>query len=164
MKDETAVLVFFAIGAALGFLLFGKERKVKKVEAKKIFTPQDAEAALLRVEREYGKETAQLLERILRLETAHFKSKQFQLTGSAGMEAGKWAGLPASVETITLVDNQTKQPRPFIVWDSVYSFLEYLIAYARRHGDNWARWNTTNPEGQTAYKKKVNAIKNRTIV
>lgn len=130
---------------------------------KKSFTETDATNGLIKISKEVGKERAQLLERILRLETAHFKSGQYQQTGSAGMEEGKWKNLP-SYTTIPFKDNHDGHIGKFIVWGSVYDFLNYLNDYIDRYQGNYARWNTTDTNRQKEYISKVNSIKNRTIV
>jgi hypothetical protein len=131
----------------------------------KPFTVQDANEALLKLRTIVGKERAQLIERILRWETAHFTSKQYKQGGSAGMEDGKWFNLPANTyTTFPMRDNLTGEMRNFIKWNSVFDFLQYLNAYINRWEGNWARWNTTNEEGQILYRQKVNSVRNRTIV
>jgi hypothetical protein len=130
---------------------------------KKSFTETDANNGLLKISKEVGKERAQLLERILRLETAHFTSGQYRQTGSAGMEEGKWKNLP-TYTTIPFKDNHDGHIGKFIVWNSVYDFLNYLNDYIDRYNGNFARWNTTDENRQKEYISKVNSIKNRTIV
>lgn len=134
-----------------------------------MFTDLDAKAALLEIERLKGKERAQLIERIFRDETAHFKSKQYQLTGSSGMEKGNWTNLDESKLTyITMNDNHPDQvkvkARIFIKWNSVLDAMLYLSDYIDRHDGNFARWNSTDPAKQLAYKKIVDSITNHYIV
>lgn len=133
-----------------------------------MFTLKDAEIALIDLVAIKGKERAMLIERILRWETNHFKSKQYKLTGSAGMEDGKWSGLkPDSYSTIQMLDNHpekvTNPMRTFIKWNSVYDFCIYLSDYIDRHNGNFARWNSTNLAKQKIYEKCVNSVKNRII-
>ena len=135
-----------------------------------MFTEKNAQDALLNFAKK-NKERAQLLEKMLRLETAHFKSKQYQLTGSAGMEDGKWnltSYLPNGYKTVTMNDNHPEERGQkvvhFIVWDSVENFLNFLNDYIVRNNDNFARWNSLNLERQEKYRLSVNSIKNRFIV
>lgn len=132
-----------------------------------MFTAEHAKEAILKLEKLKGRDRARLVERLLRLETAHFKSKQYQLTGSAGMEYGKWENLDEdSFEKIQMKDNHLKgekQMRTFIKWKSVYDFCIYLSDYIDRHNGNYARWNSLNPERQKNYIKKADAIKNRFV-
>ena len=81
------------------------------------------------------------------------------------MEDGKWFNLPAgSYSTYQMRDNLTGYLATFIKWNSVLSFLEYLNDYIDRYNGNWARLNSTNESKQAEYRKRVNAVKNRTIV
>jgi hypothetical protein len=112
----------------------------------------------------YGKERAQLLEKIMRWETAHFKSGQYKKGGSAGMEAGRWYNLPDGLSTYQMKDNLTGYMATFIKWTSVIQFLEYLNKYIDRYNGNFARWNTTDPQRQADYRAKVLSVRNRTIV
>jgi len=132
-----------------------------------MFTINDATEALLKLAQVKGKERAQLIERILRWETNHFKSKQYKLTGSAGMEDGKWQNLPEKYSTIQMLDNHphlvSNPMRTFIKWNSVYDFCIYLSDYIDRHNGNYGRWNSTNVEKQKVYEKCVSSVKNRIV-
>jgi hypothetical protein len=132
-----------------------------------MFTEDDAKDAILRIANLKGVERAKLIERMLRLETRHFKSLQYQMSGSAGMEDGKWKDLPKnSYTTFQMKDNHltgAKQMRTFIKWNSVYDFCVYLSDYIDRHKGNYARWNDTRKERQIAYEAKLKGIRNRFI-
>lgn len=133
-----------------------------------MFTFKEAEIALKEVERLKGKDRAKLIEKILRLETNHFRSKQYALSGSAGMEMGAWSNLDESkFTTFQMRDNHltgAKQMRTFIKWNSVLDFCLYLSDYIDRHKGNYARWNTTDPDRQAKYMMKVQTIRNRFIL
>jgi hypothetical protein len=162
MKKNIGLYSIIGISLIAAYYLFFKKTGSKM---NKEFTPSDASNALLKIRSSVGKERAQLLEKILRLETAHFASKQYKVGGSAGMEDGKWYNLPqGSYTTYQMRDNLTGEMRPFIKWNSVFDFLEYLNNYIDRYNGNYARWNTTNESGQIAYRQKVNSIRNRTVV
>jgi hypothetical protein len=161
-KKDLGLYSFIGISIIAAYYLFFKKTGASM---NKPFTPQDATDALLKIRETVGKERAQLLERILRWETNHFKSKQYQQGGSAGMEDGKWFNLPANTyTTFPMRDNLTKEMRNFIKWNSVFDFLKYLNAYIDRYNGNYARWNTLNEEGQIKYRRDVNSVRNRTIV
>jgi len=140
------------------------------LKTKIMFTEKNAQDALLNFAKK-DKIRAQLLERMMRLETAHFKSKQYLLTGSAGMEDGKWnlkKYLPNGYTTVTMNDNHPAERGQtivhFIVWDKVENFLNFLNDYINRNNGNFARWNSLNLERQEKYRLTVNSIKNRFIV
>lgn len=142
-----------------------KQFSAKEILEKKNFTEADAKAAIQTIQKEYGKEMASVIEKMLRLETSHFKSMQYKLTGSAGMEEGKWKNIPpgATAGTVPMKDNHDGHIGKFIVWNSVTDFARYLAEYIKRYSGNYARWNTTNPEGQKTYAAKVNTIKARFV-
>jgi hypothetical protein len=132
-----------------------------------MFTSKDAEISLLEVKKLKGTEKAQLIEKILRLETNHFRSKQYAISGSAGMEMGAWKGIDESkFSTFQMKDNHLtgeKQMRTFIKWNSVLDFCLYLSDYIDRYNGNYARWNSMNLERQESYRVKVNSIKARIV-
>lgn len=164
MKQDEKLILLISIAAIATYFLFFKKDK-KEMETNKEFTPQDAEDALLTMAGKYGKERAQLLERIMRWETDHYRSGQYKRGGSAGMEDGKWFDLPkGTYSTYKMKDNLLGYMATFIKWNSVLSFLEYLNKYIDRYNGNFARWNTTNKEAQEQYRKKINSVRNRTIV
>lgn len=115
------------------------------------FTPLDAQRAFERAATKYPLKLLIIAEKMARLETAHFTSKQYRETGSAGMEVGKWQGIPADAPYRYGLDNKTRTWKKFIRWNSVDQFLDYLMGYIRRHKGNWARWNTLDPSGQATY-------------
>ena len=132
-----------------------------------MFTSKDAEISLLEIKKLKGIEKAQLIEKILRLETNHFRSKQYAISGSAGMEMGAWKGIDESkFSTFQMKDNHLtgeKQMRTFIKWNSVLDFCLYLSDYIDRYNGNYARWNSMNLERQESYRVKVNSIKARIV-
>lgn len=64
---------------------FGCESVVNKYESKD-FTEHDARLALMKIYDLYGKEMAETIESIYRWEGKHFKSDQYKICGSPGME------------------------------------------------------------------------------
>ena len=137
-----------------------------------MFSEIQAKKALLDFAK-IDKPRAKLLEKMMRLETAHFTSKQFLLTGSAGMESGAWGStvnkyFPNGYNTIPMNDNNPKlrgkTQVSFIVWDDIFDFLEFLSDYIDRHNGDYARWNSTNLARKTLYKLKVNSVKNRFVL
>jgi hypothetical protein len=163
MKQEQRLILLVVASIAAVYYLYFRKPKKDKMEQKE-FTPSDAENALLTMAGKYGKERAQLLEKIMRWETAHFKSGQYKKGGSAGMETGRWYNLPDGLSTYQMKDNLTGYMATFIKWTSVIQFLEYLNKYIDRYNGNFARWNTTDPQRQADYRAKVLSVRNRTIV
>jgi hypothetical protein len=132
-----------------------------------MFTEKEAKDAIIKIAELQGIEKARLIEKMLRLETAHFKSKQYQITGSAGMEKGKWANLDESKLTyIQMNDNHltgAAKLRTFIKWNNVLDFCLYLSDYIDRHEGNFARWNSVLQSKQKVYRKRVDEIKARFV-
>lgn len=124
----------------------------------KNYNTNDAKNAILSVAKSYGVPMAQTIEKMMRLETAHFTSGQYRKTGSAGMEEGKWSNLPYAMDSIAMDDIHKPGLERFIVWPSVTDFAVYLAEYIKRHNGNWARWNSLNPLAQTEYTNRVNSI------
>jgi hypothetical protein len=116
-----------------------------------------------------GVTRAKLIEKIFRLETKHFTSKQYQLCGSAGMEKGKWMNLDESkLSYIEMNDNHPalvkEVKRTFIKWNSVLDFCLFLSNYIDRHEGNYARWNSTDLNKQAKYMSSVAGVTNKFIV
>jgi hypothetical protein len=151
-----------AISVAFFFLFYNILKNSNIMQSNGIYTEAAAKDAILKLAKT-NPTNAKIIERIYRWETAHFTSKQFKLTGSAGMEIGKWEGLPANVKSVPLIENGTGKTKNFIVWRSCYDFVLYLSAYIDRYNGNWARWYSTDPTNQTIYRNKVNSVKNRFI-
>jgi hypothetical protein len=165
-KKENLILVVGAIA-----LIYILRKKKPKTENKKMisdepnkFDENDAKNALEMLAEREPKELAKIAERVLRWETNHFRSKQYRLTGSAGMEVGAWKNLPSGMESIPMIENNTGKTKRFIVWGSPYSFLLYFVEYVKRHNGNWARWYSTDAKLQAEYRAKVNTVKNRIVV
>jgi hypothetical protein len=154
---------FIAIGFLLFFLLKpSKSGDTQDMGVAKNFTIADAQSAIIQLANDTDVDKARLVEQMLRLETAHMTSKEYKQTGSAGMEDGQWANLPAH-DTLPFVDNQDGHTGHFIVWDSVYDFCKYLSDYIDRYDGNYARWNTTDINGQLAYEARVQSVKARFV-
>lgn len=159
-------LLYLIFYVGIIFLLKKIFMKLLESPTTKMFTPKDAETAIKVVKDIYGVDMARTVEKMFRLETAHFKSMQYIKTGSAGMEAGLWGKNldPKDVEgTIKMIDNHTKELRDFIVWKSPTNFAIFLAKYIKRHGGNHARWNSTNITRQIAYNKRLETIKPRFV-
>lgn len=125
-----------------------------------------------------GKDLMRIVEKMYRLETAHFKSKQYQNCGTGGMEAfgaapyygwdsnlfteqpvGTWSsfegkGLSGSGGNAQVT---TKQ-KEFVKLPSVVAGMEYKIKYIIKYNGNYPRW--FNKSDATAQKTYINSLKN----
>jgi len=147
-------------------VLFLSKFKPKKnnspIVKKNMYTEQDAKDAILNIEKKYGKEMAQTVEKMARLETNHFKSSQFKLTGTAGMEAGAWGKYLPDVKQTIMLKDPVLGMRPFLVWNPMEFFI-FLAEYIKRYNGNYGRWNSTNPDKQKKYIATVNTVKSRFV-
>ncbi len=129
----------------------------------KMFTEEDAKKAILKVKEKFGLSMAQLVEKMMRLETAHFTSRQYVKTGSAGMEEGQWKNLPYPMDSIPMDDTLKPGLERFIVWRGVDDFAIYLANYINRYDGNYARWNSKDPIAQAEYRNRVNSIRSKFV-
>ncbi len=155
MKKTVSIIIIFLFVLYLSDLFF----KSKKMTQKN-FTLEDAKKAIQTVKQKYGADIAKRVEQMMRLETAHFTSKQYRLTGSAGMEVGKWLNIPVGVTEgfIEMDDIHKKGLEKFIVWRSPTDFAIYLAEYIKRYNGDFARWNALDPNLKKQYAVKVNSV------
>lgn len=182
------------IGMLIGFLIitFSYRKRQTEViqkideavkENKTLFTDQDAKTALAAVAAKYGKNTAALIEKVARLETTHFKSKQYQLTGTGGMEAhgnapyyGWYSAFFIAnpqytpVGTTDMLENkgaseiggnpQMPNAKVFVIMPSVEAWMMFLADYANRYKAQGGilRWYSTDPAKQQIYQTSLNGI------
>ena len=134
--------------------------------AKTYYTPKDAEESIIYAREKYCKQFDEIFEKIMRLETSTslgaFTSLQYKTTGTAGMEAGNWIGLPKDISTVQYKDNQTGKMRKFIVFPTgVKGFADYFYKYVQRNNGNYLNWNSRDPETQKRYAEKLSLIKTK---
>lgn len=138
--------------------------------------------ALNKVKAVYGLGIARNIERIYRLETANFTSKQFLETYSAGMEdhsssnkypygwrlGGFWdtqtgrkyrpIGTAIFKEGAGLY-NDGRQYKRFLKFPNVESAVMTLAEFLRLYDNNGGRWFSTEIEKQFAYNNRLQQIK-----
>lgn len=156
----------------------------KMIEMGKTFTAEDARAALTKVAQTYGKDTARELEKVARLETAHFTSRQYQLTGTGGMEVhgsapyyGWYAPFfiknPAytPIGTTALLEGkglsvqggtaQNQNKKEFVIMPSTEAWFMFLADYRERYKNEGgiARWYTTDTTKQQLYRNSLAGIR-----
>jgi murein DD-endopeptidase MepM/ murein hydrolase activator NlpD len=129
-----------------------------------------------------GKDLVTIVEKMYRLETAHFGSKQYQHCGTGGMEAfgeppyygwdstlfieqptGTWSafegkGLSGAGGNTQITDKQ----KEFVKLPSVLAGMEYKAKYIIKYQGNYARWfNAKDTTAQTAYRTSLQNIRAR---
>lgn len=131
-----------------------------------------------------GKQLVTIVEKMYRLETSHFKSKQYQNCGTGGMEAfgdapyygwdstlfieepvGTWSafegkGLSGAGGNAQVTDKK----KEFVKLPSVLAGMEYKAKYIIKYNGNYARWfNSSDTTAQTSYRDSLKGIKARYI-
>lgn len=168
------------------FVLVDNLPEISKDE--KLFNEEDARKALRIIHDKYGKDIAVIVEKMYRLETAHFTSKQYKHCGTGGMEVfgsapyygwdsttyknhpehtpiGTWsamegAGLSGKGGNV----QQTNKPKTFVKLPTVLAGMEYKAEYIKRYDGNYARWfNKDNAIAQEAYRESLKGIKPRIV-
>lgn len=151
------------------------------------FTVKDAESALKYIYDTYGKEIAIIIERMYRLETAHFTSSQYVKCGTGGMEAHgdapyygwdktffdshpdyKPVGLYDAYEGKGLSGQGgntqvTDRKKRFVILPSVEAGMVYKAEYIIRYDGNYARWYSKNTEAQQKYKIEVVKVRAKIV-
>ncbi|MFC5474140.1 LysM peptidoglycan-binding domain-containing protein [Paraherbaspirillum soli] len=159
------------------------KNNVKPEESTHDFNENDAREALRYIYDKYGKDTAEVVERMYRVETAHFKSKQYQKCGTPGMEShgappyygwsgsyfneapiGLWAafegaGLSGAGGNAQITDKK----KQFVMVSSVKVGMEYIAKYMAAYNGNYARWFSTDESKQELYKKTLNDVVPRIV-
>jgi len=185
MRERTKKLSFFDDVMAMDFaptffhpvaLVGAMSRDCQPKKLPKRFDFEDAKAGLKKVYDNYGRDMAIRIEKIMRQETGHFASKQFILSGTAGMEAqrGKnppyygWTPLFYLKPPIGLIylfegkgsPNGNKQvtayKKRFIRFDSYYDVLYLMVQYLKYWKDD-TRWHNISDKAVKAdYRDKLN--------
>lgn len=152
------------LGTAL--LLMTKKKNLIVKE----FNEQDAKDAIDAVKFRYGIERAKIVEKILRAETAHFKSEQYKKTGSAGMlVSSAWGETINKLPTIDIHLKKSQKDAEntgatakYYVFPTVTYFAYFLSDYIDRHKGDFLRWRSSNNQTyRDHYATLLNSIKNR---
>lgn len=189
MKPKTlAILIIIGFGAVwLGVALkkFFQVRFDKM--GNRIITDEQIKAAFQKAADKYGVEFARKLEQLFRKETAHFKSKQFKVSLSPGMEISGgtnstkttfpfgWSSLKKFIDANPKYDgdfyvarfneNGTGIPKTFVGFPTIESsvmFTAYMIKNVR--GGRFGYWRTTQDESLAlAYESQMQTIKPRFV-
>ena len=137
--------------------------------------------ALKNIKATYGSDKAAMIERLFRLETAHFKSSQWVHSLTPGMEIGGsvrtfpfgWSSLyafakeyqydPSSFSTLTQTENGTGRLKTFIVFPSVKASFDFVAYLMDKRNWNFGSWFSLEEESQKRYVDSLNAIRARYI-
>jgi len=159
---------------------FGIQAQISKNETRE-FTEHDARLALMKIYDLYGRDMAKTIESIYRWEGKHFKSDQYKICGSPGMEVSGnssapnygWDGsLYKKHPEYTPVgiwesfenkgksgaggnDQDTKNKKKYIKFPSVEAGMMYIVDFINRHNGNIGRWHSTDKKIQENYKNEI---------
>ncbi len=131
-----------------------------------------------------GKDLVTIVEKMYRLETTHFTSKQYQNCGTGGMESfgsapyygwdsnlfteqpiGTWSAFEGKGLSGQGGNAQvTTKQKEFVKLKSVLVGMEYKIKYIIKYEGNYARWyNATDTSAQEKYRESLKGIKARFV-
>lgn len=166
-----------------------------------LFSEEDAKNAIKQLYKQYkdsewhwewegvkrnvkGIELVTIIEKMYRLETAHFKSKQYQNCGTGGMEVfgkapyygwdsslfteppiGSWSAFEGKGLSEKGGNEQvTDRKKEFVKLSSVLVGMEYKAKYIIKYNGNYERWyNKNNTSHQLQYRNSLKNIKARFI-
>lgn len=130
--------------------------------------------ALKDIKDKYGLDTAQMVEKIYRLETGHFGSTQFANTFSPGMEKHRdnypfgwtsmenfWNSINFTPAFYTMSENKTGITKTFVKFPNVKLAMESLAYYIKKY--NPERWYSLDPVKQAEYRATLAKINPRII-
>lgn len=143
-----------------------------------LFTPADAASALAEVKKQYGTTLAKQIEKLTRFETGNYTSKQYKLTGTAGMQAAGSAPFYGwysqwflthpqytPVGTVKINANADALGDPggnydWVIFPSVTGFMLFLADYATRYANDGGiyRWASTDAATQAKYQGYLAAV------
>jgi len=133
---------------------------------------------LEKIRKEFGVDVARWVERIYRIETAHFTSGQFLKTFSPGMEVAAgtrgqtfpfgWTSMKEFWEQMDLIpgfhtmpENKTGIKKTFLKFPNPYTAMRSLALYVRKYRPE--RWYSTDPVKQMEYRNKLGQITPRIV-
>lgn len=136
-----------------------------------LVTPEDS---LLYIFQKYGADIAKKVERIYRVETAHFTSGQYKKTFSPGMER-HGEGFPFGWSSMkdfwekegiipgfhTMTENKTGKIKTFLKLPDLASAMEGLAIYLQKYPPG--RWYSTKPESQAKYENTLATVRPRIV-
>jgi hypothetical protein len=137
-------------------------------------SPNDIKAAFEDLKKNYGRDFANKIEKLYRLETGHFESGQFKEGNSPGMVARKstypfgWASLDEfnkshsidgrfnTIGKTFVVDGKNYRYVGFPDFKTALNFVSWFIRTKR--GGVVEKWNSLDPAAAAKYLNKLNSI------
>ncbi len=161
MKKYDIYIALAALGGA-GYWLITKKKQLNLIE--------QFEANARELHQYFPAPIIQNMERIYRIETANFTSKQFLKTYSPGMESfgasrpwgwvtvnkqiwNRYNNAPIGKEVFT--ENRTGIKKTFLKFRNLYDAMLTVCGFLYIYNNNPARWFSTNLDAQKVYAKKL---------
>lgn len=160
------------------YFIFKQRKNIKnmagllpQVTEKHIVSTNEIIRALEIIKENFGGDIAKMVEKIYRLETAHFKSTQFLLTYSAGMMKFKntfpygwgnfrtlWTVHPsfAPIGYAKIFVKRENKDFYYLAFPSLVAAMTALATYIKANGP--LRWNSTDKKAQAEYGALLNKI------
>lgn len=174
MKKTTVYIVIGVI--LLAYFLYYKSKTEMSTITPHVTkpNPNDIAAAFAELKRNYGRDFANKIEKLYRLETGHFESGQFLDGNSPGMVARKttypfgWSsldefnkshGIDGHVNGIGktfVVDGKNFRYVTFPDFKTALNFVSWFIRTKR--GGIVEKWNSLDPDAAARYLDKLNHI------
>lgn len=188
MKKEYIILIIVAIVAL--FVANKYKSKIKntvltiKNKAMQIYSDAVLQKSFDELKKQFSDEILKNVEKMFRLETAHFTSGGLKLTNHAGMQGTKstypygwnslktfWDANPNYAPMYLLNLKENKQPdvigsgivQKFMVFKDIKAGLATLAEFLRQHENNAGRWFSLKPDAQKKYNEKIKLIKSRYV-
>jgi len=178
--------IYIVLTIVIVYLLYKNKNVVRtKINSyKMVINENDIKQAFIDLKKIFTKETLQVTEKILRLETAHFSSGGYKNTLGAGMEVFKnsfpygwnslkifWEQNPqfAPVKFWTVNENVQKDvknsgvKKTFLVFPSVISGIATTAQIMKLRGNNAGAWFSKDLVSQERYNSKIEQIKARYV-
>jgi hypothetical protein len=165
-------LIVIVVIAIVGYFYFSKPRTKKRIDLKTEFQQN-----LQRIKRLYPNVNPADIEKVYRLETAHFRSGQYKGTWAPGMEKfgdkfpygwntinnQVWKKYPAAKPTgkfWTGTEGGTGIQKTFLVFPDLMAAMVTLAGFIDYYGIPQA-WYSKKPEARERYKKSLDKINAR---
>jgi hypothetical protein len=180
--DDNSIL-WLAAGLGLVGILLGLRKGYIEISGDQISggandPGESLELGLLKIRDLYGINFAKDIERAMRIETAHFTSRQWQRGNTAGMEAvpGQnnfpygWPSLrqfvettgiakPSDFYTYVMTENVTGIDKRFIHFPDPYTFILFFAWFIQNvRGGKIEYWYSLNENSAARYRQTMNTV------
>lgn len=180
MKKQKNIFLKSAAVAALFFLFVRATKNNMRPNFTAELTPENIKASFRKIYDTYGYEKTKRLEQMFRNESGHFKSRQFKISFSPGMESVPnnapafypfgWKSLEKFsikygykpeqfYQTETLTEGGTGKPKRFVGFPSLFSAMLFVMFLIENRGWNFGKWFSFDETAAARYVSKLDRIK-----